>query len=659
MNQQRVIIENVQPRVDNGRFPAKRIQGDKVEVTADLFTDGHDAISGILKYRYGRKRSRWTAVMMEPGINDQWNASFQVEELGIYTFSIEAWIDHFKTWRRDLEKRVEADQDISVDLLIGSQLVAKASQRTKGKDQAQLVELAQFLQTTKDLKLRLQLALDPDLLNLMSRNPDLTHSTLLEKELEILVERPKARFSTWYELFPRSCGEGLAHGTFKDCQKQLDSLAEMGFDVLYLPPIHPIGTQKRKGRNNNVVSEPDDCGSPWAIGNKEGGHKSIHPELGTLKDFQKLVKAADEKGIEIAMDIAFQCSPDHPYVAEHPEWFRHRPDGSVQYAENPPKKYEDIYPFDFETEKSEALWEELRSILEFWIDKGIKIFRVDNPHTKTLPFWEWVISEIREEHPEIIFLSEAFTRPKIMYRLAKSGFTQSYNYFAWRNTKYELTQYFTELNQTGIKEFFRPNAWPNTPDILTEYLQTGGEPAFRIRLILAATLCANYGIYGPAFELCENRAKEFGNEEYLDSEKYEIKDWNIEQSQPFRDLIARINRVRKDNSALQGDRKLRFHPTTNEQIICYSKQSEDESNLILVIVNLDPHHTHSGWIDLPLEDFDIEPGRTFQVHDLLSEARFLWSGSRNFVELNPRILPAHIFKIRRKIRREHDFEYFL
>jgi len=659
MTQERVVIENVQPSVDGGRFPAKRIQGDLVRVTADLFADGHDEISAVLKYRFGKKRTRWTAILMEPFVNDCWESSFQLSELGLYYFSIEAWIDHFRTWKRDLQKRIEADQDVSLELLIGSRLIAEAANRAKGKDQAQLVEFAQFLQTTRDLKLRLQLAFDPDLEETMSRHPDLSRSTVLDRDLAVLVERPRARFSTWYEFFPRSCGKGLQHGTFADCEKRIQSIAQMGFDVVYLTPIHPIGKTHRKGKNNRPEAEPGDCGSPWAIGSEEGGHKSIHPELGNLKNFQKLVKSARKLGMEMALDLAYQCSPDHPYVTRHPEWFRHRPDGTIQYAENPPKKYEDIYPFNFETEKPEALWEELKSIIRFWISKGVKIFRVDNPHTKPFPFWEWAIAEIREEHPDVIFLSEAFTRPKIMYRLAKLGFSQSYTYFAWRNTKFEITEYFEELTQTPVREFFRPNAWPNTPDILTEYLQTGGEPAFRIRLVLAATLSASYGIYGPAYELCENRAKESGSEEYLDSEKYEIKDWDLKNAEAFSEFIGRVNRIRHENPALQGDRSLCFHPTDNDQLICYSKHTEDASNLILVVVNLDPHHTQSGWIDLPLERFSIEPGQTFQVHDLLSDARYLWNGSHNYVELNPGVLPAHIFRIRHRVRREQDFEYFL
>ncbi|MBI3801135.1 MAG: alpha-1,4-glucan--maltose-1-phosphate maltosyltransferase, partial [Deltaproteobacteria bacterium] len=402
-----------------------------------------------------------------------------------------------------------------------------------------------------------------------------------------------------------------------------------------------------------------DPGSPWAIGAQEGGHTAIHPQLGTLEDFRRLVTQAKEYGIEIALDLALQCTPDHPYVQEHPDWFRRRPDGSIQYAENPPKKYQDIYPFDFETEQWQALWDELTSLARFWIDQGVRIFRVDNPHTKSFRFWEYLIGDLKRQYPEVIFLAEAFTRPKVMYHLAKLGFTQSYTYFAWRNTKPEIIQYFTELTQTEVREYFRPNLWPNTPDILTEYLQLGGRPAFMARLVLAATLGASYGIYGPAFELGENRAREFGGEEYLDSEKYEIKHWDLNRPDSLKDFIARVNRIRRQNLALQNDWSLRFHAVDNEQLICYSKCSADHTNVIVIVVNLDPHHTHSGWVDLSLETLGLDPQQPHQVHELLSDARYLWQGSRNYVELNPQIVPAHIFQLRRRVRTERDFDYYM
>jgi starch synthase (maltosyl-transferring) len=476
----------------------------------------------------------------------------------------------------------------------------------------------------------------------------------------VVVDRERARFGTWYEMFPRSCAADPGrYGTFRDCEARLPYIADMGFDVLYLPPIHPVGHTNRKGKNNSPAARPQEPGSPWAIGSEVGGHKAVDPELGTLQDFRRLIDKAKEHSIEIALDIAFQCSPDHPYVTEHPTWFHRRPDATIQYAENPPKKYEDTYSLDFETEDWQELWEEMKSIVLFWIEQGVRIFRVDNPHTKPFAFWEWLIDEVKRDHPEVILLSEAFTRPKIMYRLAKLGFTQSYTYFAWRNTSWELTQYFTELTQTEVRQHFRPHLWPNTPDILTEYLQSGGRPAFMARLVLAATLGANYGIYGPAFELCESRPREPGSEEYLDSEKYEIKRWDLDRPDSLKEFIARVNRIRRENPALQSDWHLSFHRVDNEQLICYSKRTEDGANVILVAVNLDPHYTQSGWVELDLEELGLDSTQPYQVHDLLGDARYLWNGPHNYVELNPHVLPAHIFRLRRRVRREQNFEYYM
>jgi starch synthase (maltosyl-transferring) len=444
-----------------------------------------------------------------------------------------------------------------------------------------------------------------------------------------------------------------------DALKRLDYAAELGFDVVYLPPIHPIGTQFRKGKNNSTIAAPSDAGSPWAIGAAEGGHKSVHHGLGTVEDFRAFVNRASGLGIRTALDVAFQVSPDHPYVAEHQDWFIKRPDGTVQYAENPPKKYQDIYPFNFETSSWRDLWEELKSVFDYWIEQGVSIFRVDNPHTKPFAFWEWAISDIKKRHPETIFLAEAFTRPRIMYRLAKLGFSQSYTYFPWRNTKGEITSYLTELTKPPVREFFRPSQWPNTPDILTEFLQTGGRAAFLIRFILAATLGANYGIYGPAFELLEAQPVRAGSEEYLDSEKYQIRDWNLNSGDSLRDLIAIVNRARRDNPALQNDWTLDFHHIDNDQLICYTKQSIDGTNLIVVVVNLDPHYKQSGFIDLPLDKLKLDSSRTYQAHDLLTGARYLWNGPRNYVELDPASIPAHLFVVRRHIRSEVDFDYFL
>jgi starch synthase (maltosyl-transferring) len=655
----RVVIEEVSPEVDCGSFPIKRTVGEKVVVEADIFADSHDALSCLLLYRRAED-SRWTEVPMKFLVNDRWQGSFVVAEMGRYLYTVKAWVDRFQSWRRDLAKRVEAGQEVGVNLLVGAEIMEEAGKRAAGADSSKLREWAQTLQAPGEAAEKIRLALDEETAALMDKYPEAYLATTYGKELPVVVDRTRARFSAWYEIFPRSCSSQPGkHGTFQDCEARLSYIASMGFDVLYLPPIHPIGRIHRKGKNNVPAAGPDEFGSPWAIGAEEGGHKEVHPRLGTLEDFRRFLSKARSYGLEIALDIAFQCAPDHPYTREHPEWFRWRPDGTVQFAENPPKKYEDIIPFDFQTVHWRGLWEELRSVVFFWIDRGVRIFRVDNPHTKPFPFWVWLIDEVKRDYPEAIFLAEAFTRPKVMYRLAKSGFTQSYTYFAWRNTKAEIIQYLTELNETAVKEYFRPCLWPNTPDILTEVLQMGGSPAFMARLVLAATLGASYGIYGPSYELLENSPREFGSEEYVDSEKYEIKHWDLERPDSLKEFIGRINRIRRENPALQSDWNLRFHPIDNDQLICYSKQTEDLSDFILVVVNLDPHHVHTGWVELPLADLGLDPRQPYQVHDLLSGSRYLWTGPRNYVEVDPRIVPAHIFRLRRRVRTERDFDYFM
>jgi starch synthase (maltosyl-transferring) len=597
---------------------------------------------------------------MQPLGNDRWQADFLVPEMGIYEYSLEGWVDDFVTWQVDLAKRVDAGQDVEVNLKTGAALIAEAAVRATGNDSNQLKRWSESLVSNQKIARRIELALSDDLRDGVGRFPDRSHATRYERDLQVIVDRMRGGYGAWYELFPRSTSDDPArHGTFEDVKARLPELAEMGFDVLYLPPIHPIGTTHRKGLNNDPSPKPDALGSPWAIGSQDGGHMAINPQLGSLTSFKDLIKAADQHGMEIALDLAFQCSPDHPYVTEHPEWFRTRPDGTIQYAENPPKKYEDIYPFDFETEAWQSLWEELKRVVLFWVDQGVRIFRVDNPHTKPFVFWEWLIAGVKAEHPDVLFLAEAFTRPKVMYRLAKAGFTQSYTYFAWRNTAWELKAYFEELTQTEVADFFRPNLWPNTPDILTAYLQTGGRPAFVARLILAATLGASYGIYGPAFEVMESRNLAPGSEEYLDSEKYQIRVWDRQSAQPMRDLIAMVNQIRRENPALHSDRRLTFHAIDNPQMVCYSKSTRDRSNVVLVVVNLDPYHSHAGWIDLNLQAMGIEPGETYQAHDLLTDSRYAWQGDRAFVQLDPGVVPAHVFRIRRRIRTERDFEYYL
>jgi starch synthase (maltosyl-transferring) len=653
----RVIISGVVPEIEAGRFPIKRIVGDLTIVEADILADGHDAIGAALLYRR-EGETEWSETPMEFLGNDRWRGSFSVEELGRYFYTIEGWVDHFKTWSRDLKKRVDAGQDVAVDLLIGAELVEAAVERAEAIGRERLAAFGEALRAGGEEAV--ELALSEELAALMARFPDRRFASRYERELAVVVDRKLARFGAWYELFPRSCSDIPGkHGTFKDVEKRLPYVASMSFDILYLPPIHPIGESFRKGPNNTTTAAPGDVGSPWAIGSSLGGHKAVHPELGTLEDFRSLVQAAGQHGIEIALDIAFQCAPDHPYVREHPEWFRQRPDGTIQYAENPPKKYQDIYPFDFETGDWRGLWEELKSIFLFWIEQGVKIFRVDNPHTKAFSFWEWVIGEIKRDHPETIFLSEAFTRPKALYGLAKRGFTQSYNYFPWRNTRWELATYLTELTQSEVREYTGPNLWPNTPDILPEYLQFGGRPAFMTRFILAATLGPSYGIYGPAFELGENTPTAPGREEYLASEKYEIKTWNLDDPLSLRGLISKVNQIRRENAAFHANHDLRFHEVDNEQIIAYSKSSADGANRVLVVVNLDPHYRQSGFIHLPLEELGIDARQPYQAHDLLTDARYLWHGTHNYVELDPHTVPAHIFVIRRKVRTEHDFDYYL
>jgi len=594
----RVVIESVRPQVDGGRYPVKRVLGEEVEVHADVFADGHDAVSAELLFKHAEEKD-WKRVPMEFRYNDHWVASFRVDKLGRYQYTVRGWTDPFLTWKRDLKKRQEAGQDLAIDLQIGSQILGS--------------EIADF-----DAAMAAELP-----------PPSEDRTASFPGTLEVVVEPVRARFSSWYELFPRS------FGGFRGVIDVLPYVEKLGFNVLYLPPVHPIGTTARKGKNNAVSAKAGDVGSPWAIGAKQGGHKSLNPELGTLEDFKALVKAAAAKNIQIALDVAFQCSPDHPYVKSHPEWFRWRPDGTVQYAENPPKKYQDIYPFEFETEAWKSLWEELASVFEHWIAHGVTIFRVDNPHTKPFEFWEWCIGRIKSKNPEVIFLAEAFTRPRIMHKLAKLGFSQSYTYFTWRNGKQELTEYFTEVSQHESREYFRPNFWPNTPDILHETLQHGGRPAFIVRAVLAATAAANYGIYGPAYELQEHTPREPGSEEYLNSEKYEIRRWDLEREGSLAPLIERLNSIRNQNPALQSDWSLKFHPVDNPHLIAYSKKAGD--NEILTVVNLDIHGPQSGMID-------FGPG---VVDDLLSGGRYEWTGPRNYIELSPHKLPAHVFRVAR------------
>ena len=668
MSRVRVVIEKIAPQVDCGQFPVKRVIGETVAVAADVFADGHDAVAATLLYRH-ESAADWQSVPMTPSGNDRWAARFTVKLLGSYLYTVTAWVDHLESWRRGLAKKAEVGQDTDLDFQQGAAIARNVAERAPESDARRLREWAKTIaDSSRDREERVALAQSAALHELARKHPDPDVVSTQDPPLRVNVDRERARFSSWYEMFPRSAGpDAHSHGTFADVQSSLTYVSSMGFDVLYLPPIHPIGLTERKGPNNVAAAADTDPGSPWAIGSHDGGHKAIHPQLGTIEDFRRLIAQAGELGIEIALDLAFQCTPDHPYVREHPEWFLKRPDGSIQYAENPPKKYQDIYPFNFETPAWRSLWNELRSVVEFWIAEGVRIFRVDNPHTKPFAFWEWLIAEVRRTHPDVLFLAEAFTRPKVMYRLAKLGFTQSYNYFPWRNTKREIVEYFTQLSTAPVSDFFRANLWPNTPDILTEYLQFGGRAGFVVRLVLAATLGASYGIYGPPFELLESRPREPGSEEYLDSEKYQQRVWDRDREDSLQELIARVNRIRRDNAPLQSDRGLKFHDTDNENLLAYSKTGDGDS--ILVVANLDPHHTQSGWLTLDLATLGLAPavlGPTgvaaevqFQAHDLLSGARFLWRGPRNYVALDPGHSPAHVFRIRRRVRTERDFDYFL
>ncbi|HUQ29826.1 MAG TPA: alpha-1,4-glucan--maltose-1-phosphate maltosyltransferase [Usitatibacter sp.] len=636
------VIENVEPRVDGGRFAAKRVVGEEVEITADCFSHGHEKVACALRWR-GPGDNEWNEAEMESLGNDRWRGTFAADRIGPWQYVVTSWVDHLASWREGFLRRIDP-ADVRLAALMGSELAAQSAARATGYERDQLASFAaQLSREEEPVKLR-RLVADETLFALARKHAsrDGACETLA---FPLTVERDRARFSSWYELFPRSASDKPgAHGTFADVEERLDEIAAMGFNVVYLPPIHPIGREKRKGRNNVPLAAEGDVGSPWGIGAREGGHTAIHPDLGTLADFRHLLRSARLRKMEIAMDIAFQVAPDHPWVKEHPSWFRRRPDGSVQYAENPPKKYEDIYPIDFDTQDWRALWKALHDVVAFWAREGVEIFRIDNPHTKPFAFWEWLIAEIRREHPRSIFLSEAFTRPRVMHRLAKVGFSQSYTYFTWRITKEELVEYFTELTQESSREYFRPNCWPNTPDILPYHLHNAGMPMFRLRLLLAATLAANYGIYGPAYELGENRPRDPGtSEEYLDSEKYEVKQWNRRSPDSLVPFITRVNAIRNTHVALQSDWSLAFHPTDNDNLLCYSKRTGGDC--VLVAVNLDPLRTQAGWVTLDLEALGLADDAAFTVRDELNGETYPWRGSRNFVMLDPNRAPAHVFAI--------------
>ncbi len=639
MRQQRVWIEDVQPQVDHGRYPAKRTVGERVDISASIFADGHDHLRAEVLYKYGTDGT-WRSVELKPLLNDTWKASFYVTEKGSYYFYLQAWVDHLGTWFDGIRKKIAAQLDVSLELSEGAKLLGEA-----GVMDPELSSWMTLLNDTKRKAEAVQLVISEVFERAVHTHPLRSNVGRQDGELEIRVEHEGALFSSWYELFPRasSLKRGV-HGTFLDTIKLLPRIAAMNFDVLYLPPIHPIGKVNRKGKNNSVAAKSGEPGSPWAIGSDEGGHKAIHPQLGTLDDYKRLQKEAATYGIRIAMDVAFQCAPNHPYVKEHPDWFRQRPDGSIQYAENPPKKYQDIYPFNFETENWKELWEELKSVFFFWIDNGITHFRVDNPHTKPFAFWEWVIAEVNKKYSDVVFLSEAFTRPKVMAALAKLGFTQSYTYFTWRVTKQELTDYMNELVTGPSRNYFRPNFWPNTPDILPWHLQNQGENMFIIRFALASTLSSNYGMYGPVYEFCENTPVE-GKEEYLNSEKYEIKPYDWRKTNRMTDIITLVNKARRDNPALQSTWNLQFCAVENPNLIAYMKATDDLSNIILVVVTLDPHQRQTGYVQLPAATLGLGQRINVKLNDLVTEEHYTWTQEWNYVELEPNKMPFHLCRL--------------
>jgi starch synthase (maltosyl-transferring) len=648
----RVVLVWIKPLVDGGKWPVKRSVGEHVTVWAALVADGHDRIAAELFYRHedGNEERR----RMELLHNDEYHASFDVDALGRYFYRIRAWIDHFATWQDQFKRRVgggDTGYEIKSELQDGAVLLRRAAAGADAHARAELLRYAEAFEAGD-----VEAGLNRAVLELARAN-DPRAGAIESETYEIRADPELARFAAWYEFFPRSAPAkgAVEHATLDDAAELLPRIKEMGFDIVYLPPVHPIGRTNRKGKDNAATAMPDEPGSPWAIGSEEGGHKAVHSDLGGMDAFDRFVERADDLGLQVALDIAFQTSPDHPYVADHPEWFRQRPDGSIRYAENPPKKYQDVYPINFESERWHHLWKELKSVFEFWIDRGVKVFRVDNPHTKPFAFWNWCLGELRAHHPDAIFLAEAFSRPKIMYQLAKLGYNNSYTYFTWRNTKEELISYCRELYETEVGEFFRPNFWPNTPDILHEYLVHGGRPAHVIRFVLAATLSSAYGLYGPPYEHVEH-VQHPDREEYANNEKYEIRSWNWHDSNSLQPLIKRVNRIRRENAALQHMRNITFHDIDDPHLLAFSKSHGE--NLVLVVVNLDPYHEHDGWLHLPLETLDIPGDRPYELYDMLGGERYYWSGAHNYVKLSPHVTPAHIFRVYNHPARESDFDYF-
>jgi starch synthase (maltosyl-transferring) len=642
---QRVIIEHVYPEIDCGKYPVKRVVGERVNVSADIYADGHNEIKAVLLHRRKGRRN-WNETPMRHVNNDKWEAWFKVDKMGWYEYTIQGWVDHFASWQKGFRAKFEANQPVEIELQIGAGMMEEAKEQATPGFRKKIDGWIAFINdVTYNPSAAAAMVMGEEASDIMYRCTDRSGASTYEKTLLVEVERKKALFSSWYEAFPRSTSpEPGKHGTFRDVENIIPLVAKMGFDILYFPPVHPIGVSFRKGKDNSPVALPGEPGSPWAIGGEEGGHKAIHPELGTLEDFRSVVKTAGEHGLEIALDLAYQCSQDHPYLKEHPEWFKWRPDGTVQYAENPPKKYQDVVAFNFENDDWQNMWKELKSIVDYWIEQGVKIFRVDNPHTKSFAFWEWMIAEIKKTNPETIFLAEAFTRNKVMDRLGKIGFTQSYTYFTWRNSRHEFVQYLHELTREERREFYRPNFWPNTPDILPASLQHKGEAAFITRFVMAATLSSNYGIYGPVFELGHN-VPHPAREEYIDNEKYELKQYDWYSMNRIRKLMAAVNTIRRDNPALQTTWNIYFADTHNDNLLCYAKTDDEKTNRIFTAVNMDPYFTQGGMIKVPIQEMGISADRSYDMVDLLTGHRFTWNGEWNYVELNPHIFPVHIFRV--------------
>lgn len=656
----RVQIERITPVVDCGRRAVKAVVDDEIPVEADVFREGHERIAAAVRYR-GPGDQNWREAPLQPLSNDRWRGVFAVDRIGAWDYHVVGWTAHYETWLHAVRTKHEAGQtDLDLELQEGARLLERRRGHASKAAQEILADTAAALADgQRSQSERVRVAADPDLLALLQRHPerlDLSRST---PDLPLWVDREAARFSAWYEMFPRSEGatapseessdedqEPPRSGTFASAAKRLPAIADMGFDVVYLPPIHPIGRTHRKGRGgpHDLAPDPGDPGVPWAIGSPEGGHTSVHPDLGTLADFDEFVAEAQRNGLEVALDYAIQCSPDHPWVTEHPEWFKHMPDGSIRFAENPPKKYQDIYPLDFDTENRDALFAELKGVFDFWIARGIKIFRVDNPHTKPLPFWEWVIDAIHQDHPDVIFLAEAFTRPKMMAALAKLGFSQSYTYFTWRNTKQELTEYLTELAHTEMAWYFRPNFWPNTPDILTEYLQTGGRPAFKVRATLAALLSPAWGVYS-GYELMERTPLHPGSEEYAESEKYRYRPRDWDRPDSLAGYLTRLNEIRRHYRGFRRLQNLRFHHISDEAMLCFSRTGPDGAS-VLVVVNLDPHQPRDAMTWLNMSGLGLTDTSSFEAHDLMTDTTFVWHGPDNYVRLDPAVEPTHVLRLR-------------